>query len=139
VLWIGFAVLDLLPGNATSSAVSGDLTAQASTVPSWLSEFDRWLAGGAHGLGFGSAVLVILIELVIGLLAFSRGSLRPVSIWLGIALAAVYWAAGQSFGQLFNGQATDPSTGPILMLLGFAALGAVPPRRPDVRSILRHG
>jgi hypothetical protein len=123
ILWIGFAVLDLLPGNGTSSAVANDLTAQASSVPSWLSGFDRWLARGAHGLGPCVVILLVTAEFAIGLLSLRRGRLRSGAIWSGIVLATLYWAAGQSFGQLFGGQATDPSTGPLLIVLGMVALG----------------
>jgi hypothetical protein len=132
ILWIGFAVLDLLPGNATSSALAVDLTTEATGVPSWLSGFDRWLAGGVHNLGPGIALLLVGTELAIGLLSLGRGPIRSLAIWSGITLAALYWAAGQSFGQLFDGQATDPSTGPLLMLFGLAALSAAPRRCPEV-------
>ncbi len=139
VLWIGYAVLDLLPGNGASPTVAGDLTTGAATVPQWLGVFDRRLASGVHGLGSAYAVLLVAAELTIGILSLTRGSLRPVAYWSGIGLAALYWAAGQSFGQLFSGQATDPSTGPLVMLLGLAALGALPAtarserRRPVAR------
>jgi hypothetical protein len=139
VLWIGYAVLDLLPGNGASPTVAGDLTTGAATVPQWLGFFDRRLASGVHGLGSAYAVLLVAAELTIGILSLTRGSLRPVAYWSGIGLAALYWAAGQSFGQLFSGQATDPSTGPLVMLLGLAALGALPAtarsegRRPVAR------
>jgi hypothetical protein len=126
VLWVGYAVLDLLPGNSASSAVAGDLTTGAATVPQWLGDFDRRLAGGVHGLGSTYGVLLVAAELAIGILSLSRGRLRPVAYWSGIGLAALYWAAGQSFGQLFSGQATDPSTGPLVILLGLVALSAAP-------------
>jgi hypothetical protein len=124
ILWIGFAVLDVLPGNSTSSTVASHLRTDASSVPAWLGGFDLWLARGVHYLGSGVGVLLVSAELAIGLLSLTRGKLRPVAMWSGIALAALYWAAGQSFGQLFSGQATDPSTGPLLMLLGLVALNA---------------
>ena len=124
ILWVGFAVLDLLPGNSTSSAVASDLMTQASGVPRWLAGFDRWLAGGVHHLGPSVGILLVVAELAIGVMSLTRSRLRTVAIWSGIGLAALYWAAGQSFGELFSGQATDPSTGPLLMLLGLVALNA---------------
>jgi hypothetical protein len=77
-------------------------------------------------MGRGTGVLVVGVELAIGMAAWSQGRLRRPVIGLGIVLAAVFWAAGQSFGELFSGQATDPSTGPLLMLMGLATLGAAP-------------
>jgi hypothetical protein len=120
---MGFAILDLLPGNGTSATVVGQLNTNSTMVPAWLAGFDHSLSNGIHSLGAGFTVLVVAIEMAVGLGALTKGRSRIVSIALGIALAGVYWAAGQNFGQLFGGQATDPSTGPLLMFLGVAALG----------------
>lgn len=38
----------------------------------------------------------------------------------GVCAALIIWAAGESFGALFTGQATDPNTGPLLVLLAVA-------------------
>jgi hypothetical protein len=123
LLWIGFALLSALPANASVHAISSQLTSNASTVPSWLGSVDRGLASFVHRSGTGFAVGTVIAELAIAVLALGRGKLRTVSLWTGIVLAGIYWASGQSFGQLFSGQATDPSTGPLLIVLGLAALG----------------
>jgi hypothetical protein len=125
-LWIGFAVPNLVPGNSAASTIGGELTMNASMAPGWLAAFDRWIGSGVHAMGRGTGVLVVGVELAIGMAAWSQGRLRRPVIGLGIVLAAVFWAAGQSFGELFSGQATDPSTGPLLMLMGLATLGAAP-------------
>ncbi len=126
LLWIGFALLNLLPANSAGSTVGGELAGNASSVPTWLGHLDHWLANGAQDLGRGTGVLLVGAELAIGLLVLVGGRFRSPATWAGIALTGLYWAAGQSFGQLFSGQATDPSTGPLLMLIGLAALGAAP-------------
>ncbi len=125
-LWLGFAALELLHANGSPGRVGAELTTNAFTVPSWLGGFDRWTASGVHTLGNGTTALLVAAELAIGLLALSRGIGRSAAIWGGIALAALYWAAGQSFGQLLGGHATDPSTGPLLMLVGATALASRP-------------
>jgi hypothetical protein len=99
-------------------------------VSPWLADLDHWVAGAVHGAGAGSGVLLVAAQLALGLLALGllalgRGRLQRAALWSGMALALVYWAGGQSFGQLFSGQATDPSTGPLLVLMGLAGLGAV--------------
>jgi hypothetical protein len=59
-----------------------------------------------------------------------------VALWAGIVVAVLYWGVGQGFGQLFSGQATDPSTGPLLVMVGLTALGATREfARPDVRAL----
>ena len=123
-LWVSFAVLNLLPANIAPSTVDNELNANSTTVPGWLGGLDRWLAHGVHTAGAGATVLLVTIELAVGVLMLSDGRLRITALWAGIAVAALYWAVGQSFGQLLSGQATDPSTGPLLILLGLVGIGA---------------
>jgi hypothetical protein len=136
VLWVGYAVLNLLPANISPSTLGSQLNANATTVPSWLGAFDRWLARDVHAVGAGATVMLVTIELAVGLLVLGDGRLKTPAIWTGVGLAALYWAAGQSFGQLFSGQATDPSTGPLLILLGLVGVGAArEARHPRVRAL----
>ncbi len=124
VLWVGAAVLDLLPGNRPSSTFGSQLAANASAVPRWLGRIDDGVRHGVHGLGATATIVVVGLEVAIGLVALTRKPASSVAISAGVVLAALYWAVGQSFGQLFGGQATDPNTGPLLILVGLAALGA---------------
>jgi hypothetical protein len=124
VLWVGYATLNLLPANIAPSTIGGELNANSTMVPSWLGGFDRWLAQDVHMAGAGVTVLLVTIELAVGLLVLGDGRSKIPALWTGVTLAALYWAVGQSFGQLFSGQATDPSTGPLLILLGLVGIGA---------------
>jgi hypothetical protein len=122
VLWVGAAILDLLPGNRPASVFTTHLADSASSVPTWLAHFDHGFGYVVQGLGGWTTLLVVAVELAVGLAVFGQRPIRSWAIGIGIVLSIVYWAAGQSFGQLFSGQATDPSTGPLLILLGLAAL-----------------
>ena len=136
MLWVGFAVLNVLPPNISFRTISSELTMNASMVPSWLAVIDRGSSSAVHTLGFGAVVITVALELAIGLLVVKGGALRTAALWAGIVVAALYWGVGQSFGQLFSGQATDPSTGPLLVIVGLTALGATrQSARPDVRAI----
>jgi hypothetical protein len=126
-LWVGSAALSALPSNASSRAIAGQLNGNASTAPSWLAAVDRSLATAVHASGPVATVLTVVVELAIGLLVFAPRPMRTGALWTGMVVAVVYWAAGQSFGQLFSGQATDPSTGPLVVLLGLVVLGACRP------------
>ena len=136
ILWVGFAVLNVLPPNISFRTISTELTMNASMVPSWLAAIDRGSSSAAHTLGFVAVVITVTLELAIGLLVVKGGALRTAALWAGIVVAVLYWGVGQSFGQLFGGEATDPSTGPLLVVLGLTALGATRQcGRPDVRAI----
>jgi hypothetical protein len=136
ILWVGSGVLSVLPANASSGAVAAQLTSNASTAPSWLAAIDRGLASAVHASGPVATVLIVAVELAIGILVFTHGPMRTVALWAGMAVALVYWAVGQSFGELFSGQATDPSTGPLVVLLGLVVLGAC---RPESACIAAFG
>jgi copper(I)-binding protein len=45
-------------------------------------------------------------------------------------VATVLWVLGEGFGGLFSGQATDPNSGPLLVLLSLALLGTAPVTAP---------
>jgi hypothetical protein len=134
-LWFGFAALNLLPGNGSSAAIRSDLASSASSVSPWLADLDHGMAGIVHGAGAGA--LLVAAQLAIGVLSLRRGRLQRAALWTGIVLALVFWAGGQSFGQLFSGQATDPNTGPLLALVGLAGLGAAAGARSPLHGIRR--
>lgn len=136
-LWVTFVVLNLLPTNVSWRTVSTQLTTNASMVPGILAAIDRGVASLVRGGSNGAVVLIVALELAIGLLVLRGGVLRTVALWAGVAMAGLYWGAGQSFGQLFSGQATDPNSGPLLILLGLAALG-VARRADEPRAQIEH-
>ncbi len=135
ILWVGSGVLSVLPANVSSGAIAAQLTGDASTVPSWLAAIDRGLASAVHGAGPVTTVVIVAVELVIGILVFAHRPIRTAALWAGMVVALVYWAVGQSFGQLFSGQATDPSTGPLVVLLGLVVLGACRQESTPVAAI----
>jgi hypothetical protein len=139
VLWVGYAVLNLLPGNIQASELASQVSANVSSVPSWLGAIDRGSASATNSAGPTGIAFIVAVELAIGLLAFSRSRLGSAALYTGMVLAAVYWAVGQSFGQLFSGQATDPSTGPLVIVFALAVIGAVRQDRPPRRSLLGVG
>jgi hypothetical protein len=136
-LWVGFAFLSVLPANISSKDIGDQLSASASTSPFWLATFDRTLAGSVRSMGPGASVLWVMLELAIGLLVLRNGASRTWAVWTGFAVTFLFWAAGQSFGELFSGKATDPSTGPLLMVLGLVVLSA-PDLKPVMTLKVRH-
>jgi hypothetical protein len=119
VVWGGMGVLWLLPANRAGGSMSGAISGAVSGEPGWLAHVQLSVA---HALGSGGgsvAVVCSVLSLVIGL-----GPLvsRHTTVFLvaGAALALDYWVFGEAFGQIFTGLATDPNTGPLLVLLALA-------------------
>jgi hypothetical protein len=119
-LWVGAAVLQVLPMNNTGADVAGAVTANGS--PGRLAGFETSLAGWITHHGTLSVVLLVVAEALIGLGVLYRGTL-PAAAGAGLLLALAIWVIGQNFGALYTGQATDPNTAPIVVLLAVAVLG----------------
>jgi hypothetical protein len=119
IVWGAMGILWLLPANRAGGMISGAISGGVTGEPGWLAHVQLSVAH-AFGNGGGSvAVACAVLSFVIGL-----GPLvsRHTTVFLvaGAALALDYWMFGEAFGQLFSGIATDPNSGPLLVLLALA-------------------
>jgi hypothetical protein len=129
-LWVGMAVLWLLPSNRAGGAVASQIQGAAASSPGWLSPLDLAVAHWSGHAGTGLAVTLALLSLVIGV-----GPLvtrRPTAfLTVGAALSLDYWVFGQSLGG-FTGLATDPNAAPLFILLALALFpNSVPAMAPQ--------
>ena len=120
VLWLGLAYFALTPANRAPQALNGAIAGMASGEPGWL----RALDGGAASLVAGRG-LAASVALAAALAAIAAGVCLPrpaakATLVLAIVVATVIWVFGQAFGGIFTGTATDPNSGPLLVLLALA-------------------
>lgn len=116
LLWAGMAVLTLTaPDRAATLTSAGGARADAVTI--------------AFAAAFALAAAGILVP------ALSR-----LALVVAVTAAATLWAAGEQFGGLLTGQATDPNTGPLLVLLALAfwshSAGRHPSSSPSFTKLL---
>jgi hypothetical protein len=153
VIWIGGAIFQLLPGQNTVSDVASSISGLAGGgSPGWLSALQihvsntilgfspaavsqmnsqMSMASGHmnimlisnHSTGYWFILLLAIVEAFIGGLLFLPLVYRRVAIGLGIIVSLVFWVIGQSLGAYYSGLATDPSTAPLIILLGIALIG----------------
>jgi hypothetical protein len=118
-LWAAGAVYQLLPGQHTSTDVSGAIADAADGTPAGVAAL---LHPIAHLISQHPSFVLALTaaEAVIAVLALLPGRSRQVSAVAGGALALAFWIVGQSFGELLSGQSTDPNSGPLLVVLAVA-------------------
>lgn len=124
VVWIGGAVLQALPGQNTAGGVADSLTGMS--MPSWLMGSVNGIADGFTKLGSAALWLLVAVFVVVGVGGLPGGRTRTIAAWAGMVLGALIWVFGEGFANLFSGQATDPNSGPLLVLLGVALLGVAP-------------
>jgi hypothetical protein len=129
-LWIGGAVLQLLPGQAGAAALR-DQIASTDGAPGWLADLHAgaW-AALSHSGEVPFITLVVLMALV-GLAALAGPPWRTAAAAAGALAAATFWVLGQNIGQLYSGQATDPNTGPLIILMALALAGTATQPRPE--------
>ena len=116
-LWSGFALESLQAANRSPSALHDAVAGMAAGEPRWLQAVDH---GAAAALAHRGTEASIALAVAFGLVALSvlgNTALRRVGLTAAIVLAVVIWVVGQNFGEIATGSATDPNTGPLLVLL----------------------
>lgn len=126
ILWTGGAILQLLPGQNTSAALSSMISGMADGAPGWLAPLQNHTAHWLNSKSFWTIAVLAAIQALIGLLVLFPGRARRVAVTAGIILSLVFWFVGQGLGQYYSGLATDPNTAPLFILLGVALLGSAP-------------
>lgn len=123
VIWVGGAVLQALPGQNTPSALADSVSGD---MPAWQMGFNDTIASHIKTVGVEDNWLLLAVLVAIGLCGLGGPRLRTAAGWSGAVVATVFWFVGQGFGMLLSGNATDPNTGPLLVLMALALLGVVP-------------
>jgi len=125
--WAGFwvlgAVLRLMPGQASSAAIAGEISTSSAGAPGWLQQIDHAAAAAVAPAGVSLIVAWVLVCLAVGLGGLLDGVPRQAAATLGIIVASSFWVLGQAFGQPWTGAATDPNTSPLVVLMAIALLG----------------
>ncbi len=119
VLWGSFAYLILQGAVRSPGALRGTFTDLAAGEPGWLATFNRTTAAtlGPHAGLVCLALAAAFAFTGAGILL--RATTRAALV-LAVILALFIWLAGEDFGGILTGQATDPNTGPLLILLAAA-------------------
>ncbi|MDA8285445.1 MAG: hypothetical protein M0Z42_19585 [Actinomycetota bacterium] len=122
LLWFGAAVEQVAAGfgQFTPKAVMTSVIAMnESGEPGWLVHLDKMATTATRSVGNPLALLLALIEVLIGVLVLRGHQVKRV-LWVAIALSGVFWVIGQDFGGLLAGGATDPNAGPLYVLLALS-------------------
>jgi hypothetical protein len=135
VLWIGGALLQLLPSQRGTAALHDQL-GSADGTPAWLTSLHH-LAGTVLSHA-GSAPFIALVSamVLIGLGGLAGRPWRTAAAVAGAVVAITFWVLGQNVGELYSGQATDPNTGPLIVLMALALVGSTSSTRLPTRNAL---
>jgi hypothetical protein len=118
-LWGSGAYFLLLAANRAAGALRTAITGGADGEPGWIAAAERGAGSliGTHSTAVTIGLAVLFAIIAAGVLV--PAATRP-SLVLAVITAAAIWFLGQSLGEIATGQATDPNTGPLLILLAAA-------------------
>jgi hypothetical protein len=120
VLWLSLAYFALTPANRAPQALNSMIAGMESGEPHWLSALDKGAASlVAHQGLTASIVLAAALVLIAAGVWLPRRAMRA-TVLLAIVVALVIWVVGENFGMILAGGATDPNSGPLLVLLALA-------------------
>ena len=123
VLWLSLAYFSLLPANRAPQAVNGMIADMNSGEPGWLAAIMRGAASlvAGQGLAVSIALAVAFVLIAVSVCLPPRaGRAAKAGLLLAIVVAVVIWVAAQALGGILASGATDPNSGPLLVLLALA-------------------
>jgi hypothetical protein len=117
MLWGGFAFESLQAANRSPSALHDVVAGMADGEATWLQSVDRGFASALAHHGTEVSIALALGFALIALSAFATAGIVKSGLVLAIVISVLIWVIGQNLGEISTGQATDPNTGPLLILL----------------------
>lgn len=117
ILWGSFAYLILAAWSP--GALRDQFTGLAADEPGWLAAMNR---ATAEALGPHAGLVYVVLAAAFALAGAGillRATTRPALV-LAVVLALFIWVAGEDFGGILTGRATDPNSGLLLLLLASA-------------------
>jgi hypothetical protein len=119
-LWGALATLSLTGSGPSSQGVHDLIVHNDTGQPGWLAAIDRHAASAAahHGLEVALFFAAICVVIALGVVLPVRAA--QVTIVVAVVVALAVWVIGENFGGIFAGGATDPNSGPLIVVLALA-------------------
>lgn len=124
LLWLTGAVLQLVAGNNSTMSFTMMVRSAQSGAPGWVGEIDRYVAGLQTPRWMVGAM--IALDVLVAIWVLVPGWTRRFSLGAGTFIALTGWFLFQGLGDVTSGRATDPNSGPLIVLLALAVAGAYP-------------
>jgi hypothetical protein len=118
-LWGSGAYFLLRAPSRAPGALRDAIGGGAAGEPGWIASMER---AAATAIGTNGAAVTAVLAVLFAVIAtgvFVPAATRPILV-VAMATAAACWVLAQSFGGILTGHATDPNTGPLLILLAVA-------------------
>ena len=117
VIWLLLALLSLVGQGRSPQALQGLVTTADSGQPGWLHHLDRWSAAVLLHHGTEIAVLMAILCVLVAFSVYMPDVLKEFLMILALVAFACIWVAVEDVGGILAGGATDPNSGPLVILL----------------------
>ena len=121
--WILAAILFVLPDNRTETSISSSISGMGPINPGWYAHFLTTVGNHFGSVGTPYAWVLAIASVAVGLGPLVSRRPGPF-LAVGGVLSFVFWITGQGLGGIVTGSGTDPSTGPLVILLALAMVPA---------------
>ncbi len=116
VVW-GLLALLAVVGSGRSPQSLHDLVAAYTGEPGWLAHIDRSTESLLLRHGTTAAILLAVICVVVAVGVYLPDPVTKFTLVLAMVVFAAIWAATEDFGGILAGGATDPNSGPLVIIL----------------------
>ena len=116
VVWGLLAVLAVV-GSGRSPQALHDLVAAYTGQPGWLGRIDRATASMFLHHGTAAAILLAVVCAVAAVGVYLPPQVTKVTLVLAMVTFVFIWVATEDFGGILAGGATDPNSGPLVIIL----------------------
>ena len=115
-VWGVLAALAVV-GSGRSPQALHDLVATYSGQPGWLAHIDRATASMFLHHGTTAAILLAVVCAVVAVGVYLAAPFTKVTLVVGIVTFVFIWVATENFGGILASGATDPNSGPLVIML----------------------
>ena len=116
VMW-GLLALLAVVGSGRSPQALHDLVAAYSGQPGWLAHIDHSTESLLLHHGTTAAILLAVVCVVVAIGVYLPSQVTKFTLVLGIVVFAIIWVATENFGGILAGGATNPNSGPLVIIL----------------------
>jgi len=120
VLWLSLAYFAVTPANRAPAAISGLIRGIAGSESGWLAVIERHAAALIAGNGLAASVVLAVALTLIAIGVYLPRRAARATLLLAIVVALLIWVVSEGLGGILAGGATDPNSGPLLVLLAVA-------------------
>jgi hypothetical protein len=115
-VWVLLGLLSVVGAGRSPRALHDLVSVLNSGQPGWLAHIDRVTESFLLQHGTPAAILLAVVCVVVATGVYLPPPVTQCTLVLGMAVFAVIWVAVQDLGGILAGGATDPNSGPLVIL-----------------------